>query len=1033
YLARTFYNGGDHPGKTSGNGCSFGWGQKEIFTNDYEILCGDMEKLKWIPVVGRLKPGKFDFNPVSAGYEKHPQNEIFIIRAQRDGRWIPGKAGFGLPAGFIGYNGLEVESPNQPDTLVVLTQKQQLSLLQWKDNTVVTVSSGSIKDRGQKLSDNSFLLVTAKFIGVHIYQGIFKILPINSNQLGDCVNKRLDKLDVIYMTIHDEKLCVLYQNIKEERCVVIYDVNDDLDKLKDFQVEDQANMLVSTVHGLVIVGQHSIQLNHQKTIFRPTVMKAFTIMNDSILFGDYQGNLHLLNLQLLKCNEIMNTIGISSLSWIAEDYVYIGSSFSDSQLIQLNSEKQIVYPNLGPISDFVLTDLDEQSQLITCSGYLHSGSLRVIRNGIGIEELSSIDLQVLNLFSLKGNYLVASFICETRILALRDELQEFDEGDFEFDLPTIQCGNIGEYFIQITKRGIKTTTNEFQLYDEYRSSQEITIASFNETDIVIAQGSELQHFGISNGKLIEKNYTRLNTNISCLHIKDNQVAVGLWDSTVRVLKLPSLGQTRSERLSNIPKSILLATLEDVDYLVVAEGTGVLYTFTTNDFKKKMISLGKGPISLHSFDGYVFCCSDRPTIIYSQHSKLVYSNVNLRHVKSVVQFEDWLAVATDDSLKIGIIEKVQKLHVKTVPIGETVRRIAVHEQSSTILIMTQIFRVGGEGESIYVGYLKQLDSATFEVLDSYELNEHELGSALYSWTLDGEEFIIFGTCIALPDQEEPEQGRLLVFRVSDGVLELVHSVDIAGACYSITTVRDRLAVAVNSTVCLYEWQDGLVHIATHHGHILAVTLSSYGDFIIVGDLMKSFSCLVYDEIEKKLVERARDYDTNWMINVQAISDDFYIGSDDKCNIICVKKNSDIQDFKRLHVVARYHLGQQINRFRLGSIVVNNPDQPFIANPILLYATINGALGVICTLSEHVELLEKLENSLKQLPTIGNLSHDRFREFESQKLCVKKEGFIDGDLIEAFIDLDTDMRQQVANEIGEPVEELIKIVQDLSRIH
>ncbi|KAJ3309225.1 DNA damage-binding protein 1a [Boothiomyces sp. JEL0838] len=928
---------------------------------------------------------------------------------------------------------------NQPDTLVILTQKQQLSLLQWKDNTVVTVSSGSVKDRGQKLSENSFLLVSKSYIGIYIYQGIFKILPIRNNQVMDCVNKRLDKLDVIYMAVHNDDLYVLYQNIKEERYVVTYKIGDDIEEDLDFQVEDQANMLIPTDHGIVIVGkilltegQHSIQLNNQKTIFKPTVMKAYTIMNDKILLGDYQGNLHLLDLNLLKCNIILNTVGISTLSWIQDDYLYVGSSSSNSQLIQLFSEKQTVYQSLGPISDFVLTDLDEQSQLITCSGYLQSGSLRIIRNGIGIDELSSIDLQVLNLFSLGEKYLVTGFISETRILALDEDLSEFDQGDFDFDVPTIHCGNVGNYFIQITKRGIKITTDEFQLYDEYRSRDEITLASFSDTDIVIAQGSVLQHFTIKNGKLTEQNFIKLDTDVACIHVKANQIAVGIWDSSVRLHKLPSLIQTHSEQLENIPKSILLVTLENVDYLMVAEGTGVVYTFSMFDFAKKKISLGTRPITLHAIDDYVFCSSDRPTIIYSQHSKLVYSNVNLRHVKSVVKFDHWLAIATDDSLKIGTIDTVQKLHVKTVPIGETVRRIVVHEQSSSILIMTQIFRVGSEGESVFVGYLKLLDSNTFEVLDSYELNEHELGSALHSCTFD-EEYVIFGTCIALPDEDEPAQGRLLVFRVTGDQLELVNSVDIEGACYSITSVKDRIAVAINTTVCLYEWHDGLVHIATHHGHILALTLSSFGDFIIVGDLVKSISCLVYDEIEKKLIERARDYDTNWMINVQAISEDLYIGSDDRFNIICVKKNNDIQDFKRLQVVARYHVGQQVNRFRLGSIVVNNPDQPFIANPILLYATINGALGVICTLSDHVELLTKLEASLKQLPTIGNLSHDRFREFENQKLCTKKEGFIDGDLVEAFVDLDNEMKEKVAQEVGQPVQELTKIVQDLARIH
>ena len=52
------------------------------------------------------------------------------------------------------------------------------------------------------------------------------------------------------------------------------------------------------------------------------------------------------------------------------------------------------FTNLGPILDMVVVDLERQGQgqLVTCSGGFKEGSLRIIRNGIGIHELASIDL-----------------------------------------------------------------------------------------------------------------------------------------------------------------------------------------------------------------------------------------------------------------------------------------------------------------------------------------------------------------------------------------------------------------------------------------------------------------------------------------------------------------------------------------------------------------------------------------------------------------------------------------------------------------
>lgn len=46
------------------------------------------------------------------------------------------------------------------------------------------------------------------------------------------------------------------------------------------------------------------------------------------------------------------------------------------------------FVNLGPIVDFCVVDLERQGQgqVVTCSGAYKDGSLRIVRNGIGINE-----------------------------------------------------------------------------------------------------------------------------------------------------------------------------------------------------------------------------------------------------------------------------------------------------------------------------------------------------------------------------------------------------------------------------------------------------------------------------------------------------------------------------------------------------------------------------------------------------------------------------------------------------------------------
>ena len=67
------------------------------------------------------------------------------------------------------------------------------------------------------------------------------------------------------------------------------------------------------------------------------------------------------------------------------------NSHTDAWPLQVTQE----FTNLGPILDFAVVDLDNigQGQLITCCNTGRWGSLRLVRNGIGITEHASITLE----------------------------------------------------------------------------------------------------------------------------------------------------------------------------------------------------------------------------------------------------------------------------------------------------------------------------------------------------------------------------------------------------------------------------------------------------------------------------------------------------------------------------------------------------------------------------------------------------------------------------------------------------------------
>ena len=80
------------------------------------------------------------------------------------------------------------------------------------------------------------------------------------------------------------------------------------------------------------------------------------------------------------------------------------------------------------------------------------------------------------------------------------------------------------------------------------------------------------------------------------------------------------------------------------------------------------------------------------MIYSSTQKLVFSNVNLKEVKNMCPlnaeaYPDSLALASDSSVTIGTIDEIQKLHIRTIPLGETPRRIVYQEETETFGVIT----------------------------------------------------------------------------------------------------------------------------------------------------------------------------------------------------------------------------------------------------------------------------------------------------------------------------------------------------------
>jgi DNA damage-binding protein 1 len=169
----------------------------------------------------------------------------------------------------------------------------------------------------------------------------------------------------------------------------------------------------------------------------------------------------------LSLNDAINLVPLgdisipSSLSKLSDDSIFIASHYGDSQTIKLNHPINPTsftitnsFQNIAPISDFCIKNQDGISQIIACSNAYKHGSIRIIQNGIGVQEISEIPVDnIKSLFHLKSNselYLVLSFMNDTKTLLLKND--EILETDICFlNQETISCGKINVLSSQLTK------------------------------------------------------------------------------------------------------------------------------------------------------------------------------------------------------------------------------------------------------------------------------------------------------------------------------------------------------------------------------------------------------------------------------------------------------------------------------------------------------------------------------------------------------------------------------------------------------
>lgn len=733
-----------------------------------------------------------------------------------------------------------------------------------------------------------------------------------------------------------------------------------------------------------------------------------------------------------------------------------------------------------------------QARIVTGSGAYQDGSLRSVRSGVGLEDLGLLGEMehISNLFNLKSSLssrfddiLLVTFVNESRIFRFdaQEDIEEIEDfAGLNLSETTLAVSNISQNrlvqvtnsFVQISELDGGMTVSRWAP----PAGQAITAASLNDSHVLVSLGG-VTVIVLSIHKALdvvaERSYGT-DSQVACIALPSQAGSIcflGFWQSSrLSVCSLDTLDVITDVRVSDesIPRSLLLTQIfadqSPTLFVAMADGNVVTYAFnpTTNKLTgRKSIILGTQQASFRALprgNGLynVFATCEHPSLIYSFEGRLVYSAVTAEEATIVCPFDSEaypgaIAIATSDDLRIALVDNERTTHVQTLRVNETVRRIAYSGALKAFGLGT-IKRILKGGEEILISHFKLVDEIQFKELDTYMLKEQELVESVIRCELpDGsgstaERFVV-GTAYLDDQNSVAERGRILILEVTeDRVLKLVTELAVKGGCRCLAICQGKLVAALIKTIVIYnveyrsESKPQLVKAASFRCSTAPVDIIVNGPLITIADLMKSAVIVEYERGEvglpDKLKEVGRHFQTKWATAIAEVDENTFLESDAEGNLLVLTwdPNAEIEDDRRrLAKTSEILLGEMVNRIRRID-VTTAPDAVVI--PRAFMATVEGSIYLFGLISpDYQNLLITFQDNLAELiKGPGNIPFHQFRG--ARNLVGDADGplrFVDGELIEKFLDESEDVQNKAVEGLGVDVEEMRTMVEVLRRLH
>ncbi|KAK4161057.1 hypothetical protein QBC43DRAFT_303294 [Cladorrhinum sp. PSN259] len=698
--------------------------------------------------------------------------------------------------------------------------------------------------------------------------------------------------------------------------------------------------------------------------------------------------------------------------------------------------------------------------------------------------------------SEKTDTLVVSFLTETRVFRF-DALGEVEEVDsfcgMALDFQTLLAMNLpGGQLLQVTTTGAALFDPESGVMTASwapEGGKTITSASASASWLLLSvRGTTLVSISIENQLwAVEQKEISQNDQVACVHVSPgmpNIGVVGFWTSgTVSLVDLNTLQPIRgaslrqSEDDASIPRELALVQIlpgnASGPTLFAAMEDGNVVTFEISpdmEFSgRKRVVLGTRQVKFHLLpqeNGIynIFATTEHPSLIYGEEGRIIYSAVTANDATCICPFDTEafpgsIIVATDSSLRVSSIDRMRRTHIQALPMGEMIRRIS-YSPKEKVFGLGCIRREISDGEEIIQSSFRIIDEVMFqpvgksiqlETLSYTEIVESVIRAELPDSYGNLAERFIVGTSYT-PDPEyavnNDTRGRILVIGIDeyrDPYTILSHP--LKGVCRCLGVIGKNIVAGLSKTVVVCEYEEmstttaKLTRLASYRPSTHPVELEVKGNIIAVVDLMKSMTLVEFvpagDENPRpRLIERARHQHAVSGTALCHVDREEWLEADEQGNLMVLQRNVDTvnpEEKQKLRVTAELNLGEMVNRIR-GIKVETSPGAMIVPRAFL--GTVEGGIYMFGTIAPHAQdlLLRFQDKLVEAIPPVGGIAFSRYRAFRNPE----REGdaplrFLDGELLERFLDVDEATQQEICQGLGPSVEDMRNVVEELRRMH